>query len=89
MFCLRVSRSVKTALQARLPEKVASAASELITTVLLDDPRRVGKRLLHPPYVGTWSARRGIYRVLYEIDDVRRVVTVTSVKHRTDAYRSR
>jgi len=37
----------------------------------------------------TWSARRGIYRVLYEIDDDNRIVLVAAVEHRSDAYRSR
>jgi mRNA-degrading endonuclease RelE of RelBE toxin-antitoxin system len=44
---------------------------------------------LLPPYEGTWSARRGSYRVLYEIDDEKRLVIVTAVEHRSDAYRSR
>jgi mRNA interferase RelE/StbE len=35
------------------------------------------------------GARRGTYRVLYEIDDEDRVVTVTAIEHRADAYRSR
>jgi mRNA-degrading endonuclease RelE of RelBE toxin-antitoxin system len=75
-------------LAERLPEKVAAAVHEFITTTLLDNPKRVGKRLLLAPYEGTWSARRGTYRVLYEIDDTRLVVTVTAVEHRSDAYRS-
>ncbi|MFF1945995.1 type II toxin-antitoxin system RelE/ParE family toxin [Rhodococcus qingshengii] len=33
-------------------------------------------------------ARRGTYRVLYLIDDDARRVTVTSIAHRTDAYRT-
>lgn len=31
----------------------------------------------------------GTYRVLYEIDDEQRVVTVTAVEHRGDVYQSR
>lgn len=77
------------ALANRLPEKVAAAVNKFITTTLLDNPHRLGKRLHLPPYDGTWSARRGSYRVLYEIDDQRRIVTVTAVEHRGDAYRSR
>jgi mRNA-degrading endonuclease RelE of RelBE toxin-antitoxin system len=68
---------------------VATAVYEFVTTTLLDDPQRVGKPLLLPPFEGTWSARRGTYRVLYEIDDENLVVTVTAVEHRADAYRSR
>lgn len=73
----------------RLPEKIAAAVHEFITATLLENPHRLGKRLRLLPYEGTWSARRGSYRVLYEIDEQRRVVTVTAVEHRGDAYRSR
>jgi mRNA-degrading endonuclease RelE of RelBE toxin-antitoxin system len=72
-----------------LPEKIAVAVYEFITTTLLVNPHRLGKQLLLPPYAGTWSARRGTYRVLYEIDDQSRTVTVTAIEHRADAYRSR
>ncbi|WP_374238182.1 type II toxin-antitoxin system RelE/ParE family toxin [Actinoplanes sp. DH11] len=60
-----------------------------MTTTLLDNPHRVGKRLMLPPFEGTWSARRGTYHVLYEIDEEGLVVTVTAIEHRADAYRSR
>ncbi len=62
---------------------------EFITTALLETPQRVGKQLLLPPYEGTWSAWRGTYRVLYEIDHEQLIVTVTAIEYRADAYRSR
>lgn len=34
-----------------------------------------------------WRIRVGDYRVVYEIDDERRVVDVTAVRHRRDVYR--
>nr|WP_232236321.1 hypothetical protein [Nocardia sp. BMG51109] len=46
-------------LTARLPESVA-AAYEFMTGPLLDNPYRVGKRLL-PPLDDRFSARRGTY----------------------------
>lgn len=76
-------------LAGRLPEKVATAVYEFIMTTLLENPHRLGKVLLLPPYEGTRSARRGAYRVLYEIDDGERIVTVTMIEHRSDVYRSR
>jgi mRNA-degrading endonuclease RelE of RelBE toxin-antitoxin system len=88
-YPLRITRPAARALTERLPEKIATAVYEFITTTLLDNPSRVGKPLLLAPYEGTWSARRGTYRVLYEIDDRRLVVTVTAIEHRSDAYRSR
>jgi len=87
-YQLRITGPAARALTGRLPEKISTAAYEFITTVLVGNPRRLGKQLLLP-YAGTWSARRGTYRVLYEIDEDRRVVTVTAIDHRADAYRSR
>ena len=88
-YALRVTGPAARALAGRLPEKIATAVHEFITTTLCEKPHRVGKQLLLPPYAGTWSARRGTYRVLYEIDEDSRVVTVTAIEHRADAYRSR
>ena len=34
----------------------------------------------------TWRLRVGDWRILYEIDDRARVVTVTGVRHRSEAY---
>ena len=33
-----------------------------------------------------WRIRVGDYRIIYEIDDLRRVVTVLDVGHRSDIY---
>lgn len=54
---------------------------------LLREPHRVGKRLL-PPLADRFSARRGIYRIIYRIDDKMRIVTVVDVGHRRDVYRT-
>lgn len=71
-----------------LPVDVAVAVLELLRGDLLHAPRRVGKPLTDE-LDGVWSARRGDYRVLYEIGDDRRVVTVLDIDHRRDAYRRR
>ena len=55
---------------------------------LAKEPTRVGGPL-RPPLSGTSSARRGTYRVLYEIDQDERAVTVVAIEHRADAYRRR
>ena len=44
---------------------------------------------LRPPLDDRHSARRGTYRVIYRIDDTRRLVTVVGVFPRADAYRTR
>jgi mRNA interferase RelE/StbE len=37
--------------------------------------------------VGGYSLRVGVYRVLYDIDDAARTVTIYRIKHRREAYR--
>lgn len=72
----------------RLPEKARSAALEFFLGSLTAAPRRVGKPLVGE-LAGLWSARRGDYRVVYEIDDDASVVLVHRVQHRRDVYRPR
>ena len=69
-----------------LPEAVAAAVIDFVTTALLDNPRRVGKPLRND-LDGIWSARRGTYRVLYRIREDPREVVVLRIDHRRDAYR--
>lgn len=84
---LRTTPTVRRALGKTLPEAIAAAAYEFITGPLLQQPHRIGKRLL-PPMDDRFSARRGTYRIIYRIDDKARVVTVVDVAHRRDAYRT-
>lgn len=71
-----------------LPTKVRDAAVSLMLGALADEPHRVGKPLVGD-LAGLWSARRGDYRVVYEIDDDVRVVLVHRVQHRRDVYQPR
>ena len=73
---------------ARLPESVAAAIVEFMLGALVDAPRRVGHPLQRE-LAGFWEARRGPYRVVYEIDDDPRVVRVLRIDHRADIYRPR
>jgi mRNA interferase RelE/StbE len=84
---LRATSTVRRALSESLPEAVAAAACEFITSPLLLDPHRIGKRLL-PPMDDRFSARRGTYRLIYRIDDKACVVTVVDVAHGRDVYRT-
>ena len=86
-YRLRIARPAARALAEVLPEKVAAAAYEFITGPLLEDPHRVGTPL-NPPMAPAWTARRGTYRILYLLDDTARVVEVTAIRHRFDAYRT-
>lgn len=77
----------RRALADRLPEAVASAVIEFVTTALVQQPRRVGKPL-RAELDGVWSARRGTYRVLYRVREQPREVVVLRIEHRRDVYRS-
>jgi mRNA interferase RelE/StbE len=73
---------------ARLPEAVAAAIVEFMIGALVDGPRRIGHPLQRE-LAGLWAARRGPYRVVYEIDDETAVVRVLGIDHRADIYRPR
>jgi len=86
-FELVLAAPARQALTDRLPESVAAAVIDFLTTVLVAHPHRVGKPL-RGQLEGIWSARRGTYRLLYRVrDDVREVV-VLRIEHRRDAYRT-
>jgi len=70
----------------RLPLSIASAVVEFIYGPLAQNPHRVG-RPLRFQLEGKHSARRGNYRVIYEIVETRVQVEVVAVQHRADAYR--
>lgn len=71
----------------RLPEGTAAAIVEFMLTALVQNPHRVGGRLQRE-LAGLHSARRGAYRVVYEIDDDERAVIVLRIDHRSNVYRS-
>jgi len=71
----------------RLPEKIAVACIEFVYGGLSENPHRVGHALRFD-LEGKHSARRGDFRIIYKIDDDRRIVTVVAIDHRSDIYRS-
>ena len=83
-YRVRISPSARRDLESRLPQAVAAAALEFIHGPLLDNPHSVGKPLKRD-LEGLWAARRGQYRVVYEVieDDL---VSVVRVAHRADVY---
>jgi mRNA interferase RelE/StbE len=71
---------------ARLPEKIATATAEFLTSPLLENPHRVGHPL-QDEYAGQYSARRGPdWRVRYRIDGDTHTVIVLDISHRSDTY---
>ena len=80
------SRTARRALEEELPEKIAAAAFEFIVGPLCENPHRVG-RPLREPLAPLYVARRGEYRVIYRIIEVRILIEIVSIAHRRDVYR--
>lgn len=86
-YRLVVAGSAERSLR-RLPDSVAAAIVEFMVGALVENPRRLGHPLQRE-LTGLWSARRGPYRVVYEIDDDEHSVIVVRIDHRADVYRAR
>ncbi|MDO5628913.1 MAG: type II toxin-antitoxin system RelE/ParE family toxin [Mobilicoccus sp.] len=85
----RVTLSASAARSLRaVPSRIAEPLVTFAFEGLASSPRRRGKPL-GADFAGLWGARRGDYRVIYEIDDEARVVAVVSISHRAHAYRPR
>ena len=72
----------------RLPEKVRAAVIETILGSIAENPHRAGKPL-RGELDGLYSARRGEFRVIYEIDEEAKIVLVHRAQHRRRVYRNR
>jgi mRNA-degrading endonuclease RelE of RelBE toxin-antitoxin system len=73
---------------ARLPDGTAAAIIEFMLGALLDGPHRVGGPLRRE-LAGMHSARRGVYRIVYEIIETNQLVVVHRIDHRSNVYRPR
>ena len=67
----------------KLLEKVRHAVQESIFGPIADDSNRLGKPLVDE-FEGLWSARRGDYRIIYEIFEDDQVVLIHRVQYRRD-----
>ncbi len=70
----------------RLPARIATAVVEFVAHVLPESPERISKPLTGE-LAGLRSARRGDYRVLFELDSEARVILVARIGHRAHIYR--
>lgn len=69
----------------RLPRHVLPRVRDAILP-LADEPRPPkAKRMVGSD--STWRLRVGDYRVICEVDDARKLVTVTRARHRSDVVR--
>ena len=83
MYSIRIIRRAMRDL-LNLPQQYADLLSQHIDS-LSENPRpRPTKRLQGRT---DYSLRVGVYRIIYNIDDRGRVVTIYRVKHRREAYR--
>lgn len=87
-YDLLLTPPARRALTERLPEAVATAVIDFLTTALVQGPRQVGKPL-RGDLAGLWSARRGTYRVVYRIHDDPAEVVAVRIAHCREVYRSR
>lgn len=78
------ARSARKELQT-IPRAVAEHVLEKIGSLLVN-PRPSGCKKLHGQS-GLWRIRVGEYRIVYSIDDANRVIDVSVIRHRSDAYR--
>jgi mRNA interferase RelE/StbE len=86
-YDLRLTGPAKRQLH-RLSDNVAVAIVKFMLSALIENPYRVGG-LLQRELAGFHSARRGAYRIVYEILEAERVVVVHRIDHRAHIYRPR
>ena len=70
-----------------MPRRTAPAIVDFLFGPLVENPMKVGKALVGN-LSGLYGARRGEYRVLYELIDDSEVVLVHRISHRINAYRT-
>jgi mRNA interferase RelE/StbE len=87
IYEIRLSRPARRALANELPEAVATACLEFIYRSLATEPYRVGNPL-RPPATPHYAARRGQFRVIYDIRQEEVVVEEITIMHRRDVYRT-
>jgi mRNA-degrading endonuclease RelE of RelBE toxin-antitoxin system len=87
VYELVVTPPARRAIEQRLPEPVAAAVVDFLTTALITNPHRLGKPL-RSDLAGLWSALKGTYRVLYRINQDVGEVIVIRIEHRREAYRA-
>lgn len=85
-YRIELTAAAKRALSRDLPDAVAVACWAFIRGPLAENPQRVGKPL-RDKLKGRYSARRGEFRVVYQILDDLVIVRVIHIAHRRDVYR--
>ena len=82
-YSLEIKQSAQKELDA-LDDRLFARIDKKILS-LADNPRPAGSKKLRG-YKDQWRIRVGDWRVLYIVDDEAKVVSVTRIAHRSDAY---
>ncbi len=83
-YDLKINRSAQKAID-RLPLRIKDQVGAAIDA-LAGEPRPHGTTKMQGE-VDTFRIRVGTYRIVYEVDDVARLVDVRTVAHRSVVYR--
>lgn len=82
-YAIVLARSARKELEALNPPIVDRLIARIES--LASDPRPTGARKLRGSG-NLWRVRVGDYRIVYGLDDRRRVVDIVRVRHRRDVY---
>jgi mRNA interferase RelE/StbE len=82
-YAIVFARSARKELEALDPPIIERVIARI--EALATEPRPTGSRKLRGSG-NLWRVRVGDYRVVYALDDRRRVVDIVRVRHRRDAY---
>jgi mRNA interferase RelE/StbE len=84
MYTIELRRQAQRSLD-KLPVNDFNIIVKAIRT-LADTPRPRGVEKIKS--AGLWRIRRGHYRIVYDIDDTQKLVTIVRIGHRREIYRS-
>jgi len=85
-YSIAVTGTAKRDFDLRIPAKALPAIIDTIYGRIAENPHRAGGPL-EPPFEGYRSTHCGVYRIVYRIDEKRRVVTIFAAKPRGVVYR--
>ena len=85
MYQVKLESKAEAALR-RLPAEVLRRVDSKFSA-LENNPRPKGVKKLSGRKKEGWRVRVGDYRVLYRIDDDKKLVLIYRIRHRSEAYR--
>ncbi|MBI4295577.1 MAG: type II toxin-antitoxin system RelE/ParE family toxin [Chloroflexi bacterium] len=84
MYKIELRRKAQRSLD-RLPKRDFAAVLEAVEG-LANSPRPKGIEKIKS--VGLWRIRQGDYRIVYDINDRQKLVTILRIGHRREIYRT-